>query len=843
MLTLDPAALADPLRLAAVARARLVLPTLPIPLTKMSRHAARLLDAPMGLITLVGQDFEYFAGSYGAPRSLVAGDEASVAYSLCKYVVSADGPVLSADLDAEDDARLRHHPLAVEYGVRAFLGAPLRDTDDRPVGSVTVLDTRPRPWTGSQIAAVVEIAELVGPVPATAPHLDTPLAGVEAAVVFDAVAEAFLTLNPDAVITGWNSAAEELFGWTSEQACGRHVEDLLRPGDGPPAIHTILDRLLQVHATEVDADRHLHGAVRVRHRDGRPIHAQVRLSVIHSPAGAIICAFFTDITGQVTMATEAASAAEAAEMQRAFADALLDSLSEGVAAVDAEGRAVVFNRALRRLCGQPETASTAEAMAGVLPVLHHPDGEPFTARDLVLTAALSGATLRDTQVLVRLPGLPDRHVLTSGQPIQATDGRVIGAVATIRDVTVRRRTEQFRDCELAVARLLNHATSLEEAASELARIVAATLGWPYVSIRRIDPATGVLRRIGHWDEGSDAIRELLTAQLTPTTEAVMRQVWATGEPVWIPDLETSPLFDDPEARERTKLYVHHGLRSAVSVPFHDGTDTVGALTCFADTAETDQMLITGLVTAIGAQVSQFLIGRRAADLALQLAHTRAEFTALVGHDMRTPLTTIATYTQLLLDDPAPRPDSDQQLLRGIDRGTARLRSLVDALLDLAALEAGDQPLQAHDVDLSALLRQAVADVRPTTEAAGITLHAQIDPDVHLDGDDQRLHALADTLLASASSATSGGDLFVALHARNGAAELTLSAPGDAATELVSRFSPANATGTGLGSSADTVPRLGLALVRVITERHGGTFALTGPSTIRLRIPLAAAETP
>jgi len=837
LIATDSPVLADPERVAAVERGRRVLAALPMPLQGIARLAARLLDAPIGLVTLVGAEREHFAGSYGVPASLAANAEVPSAYSVCKYTITTDAPVRCEDMRTETDPHIRDHPLAAEYGVRAFLGIPLRDAEDRPLGSVTVLDTRPRTWTDANLLTLIEVADLIGPVPTTSSPLDPVLAAVEPAEVFDAVAEAFLVLDPDEVITGWNKAAEEMLGYTAAQACGQPVEQFLHAEYPSRPVREAVTALLA--GTAPGNQRQLPGTVLVHHRDGRPLHVQIRLSVLRSAAGAMVCAFLTDVTAQVLAAEAATRAAEAADTQRAFAHALLDSLNEGVVAIDADGRAVVFNRALRSMTGLAEALPPHDAMTACIPMLHHLDGAPARAGDLPIAQALRGHTVRDTEIILARTGLPNRHLATSAQPIVATDGQRIGAVATIRDITARRRTERFRICEQAVSTLLDQPGSLEQIAPAVMRTLAQSLGWPYAELRLVDPAGDTLNVIAHYTAPGYQIETLRPDRLPPGMASIPTAVWTTRQPIWEPDITASPWMTGPEAQARAHAYTQQGLRAILSVPVPDGDEPLGVLTCFADTAEHDQFILTGLLTGIATQIGKFLTDRRAAALATELDRTRADFTALVGHDMRTPLTTIAAYTQLLLDDPTPRPATDQQLLEGIDRNTTQLRDLVDALLDLAALESGDHTLATHQVDLSTLLHAACQRATAAMTTAGLTLDAAIEPLVHVVGDRDRLRALADALLANAIAADGdGGSLHVALEISGGTAHLTVTHNGPGpASDPFGRFSPANTTGTG---HTDATPTLGLALARVITERHGGTLTLTEHTdaiTIAVRLPL------
>ncbi|MBB2948648.1 signal transduction histidine kinase/PAS domain-containing protein [Actinoplanes lutulentus] len=164
MVLLDEAVLGNPIRLEAVERALRTLPGRTTDPDDVATLAARLLDAPLAAVTLVGGDVEHILGMHGLPEPFRSTRRVPMAYSVCKYAVSTDHVVRCGDMAAETDAEFRDHPIVREYGLRAFVTVPIRNEDDRPIGSLTVLDTRPRDWTGEQADTLVTIAgTLLGP--------------------------------------------------------------------------------------------------------------------------------------------------------------------------------------------------------------------------------------------------------------------------------------------------------------------------------------------------------------------------------------------------------------------------------------------------------------------------------------------------------------------------------------------------------------------------------------------------------------------------------------------------------------------------------------------------------
>jgi hypothetical protein len=148
------AVLTEPQRLATARRARRALAAMPMPLDAIATLAARLTGAPMAIGAVLDVAEPHFVGSHGMPQPLAGPVPVPAAYSVCKYIVSADRAVAVPDMSA--DADLREHGLVVEYGARAFAGVPLRDSADRTVGALLVVDTVARVFTEEHVQRLTE---------------------------------------------------------------------------------------------------------------------------------------------------------------------------------------------------------------------------------------------------------------------------------------------------------------------------------------------------------------------------------------------------------------------------------------------------------------------------------------------------------------------------------------------------------------------------------------------------------------------------------------------------------------------------------------------------------------
>lgn len=268
------------------------------------------------------------------------------------------------------------------------------------------------------------------------------------------------------------------------------------------------------------------------------------------------------------------------------------------------------------------------------------------------------------------------------------------------------------------------------------------------------------------------------------------------------------------------------------MPIRSGEHVVGVLTVFtAHTRPRDEHCIA-LMARIAAHVAEFLQRHRADDLARQLAYAKDEYVALVGHELRTPLASIAAYTDLIgdADDTAPLADL-RGLLEVVHRNSTQLRGIVDDLLDLAALDSGHAPLAVGTVDLAALVHHAVEAAAPAADAQQVRLHVTAPEQLSITGVEQRLRQLVDNPVSNAVKySPDGGDVRVSLTADDTGVTLVVTdtgigIPDGERTNVFRRFyRSTRARDRGIPGTG-----LGLALCRIVADLHHGSIVVINPA--------------
>lgn len=209
----DPLAKSE--RLAALARVLPATRTHREAMDRLAGLAATVMDAPIGLITLLSQDTQYLVGLSG--MSLTDGQrEQPVERSYCAETLRS-GDTLLLD-DAAADPEFAEHPAHRELGLVAYAGAPLRE-HGQLIGTVCVLDTRPRRWRHSDRLVLEALAESV--VSETALHRDVDRRRRLLDAFDHAPAAIAVTRGCDHTIDYTNAAYRDVFGPVPHDVPGR----------------------------------------------------------------------------------------------------------------------------------------------------------------------------------------------------------------------------------------------------------------------------------------------------------------------------------------------------------------------------------------------------------------------------------------------------------------------------------------------------------------------------------------------------------------------------------------------------------------------------------------------
>lgn len=438
--------------------------------------------------------------------------------------------------------------------------------------------------------------------------------------ILDAATDAFVSLDGDGTVTAWNAAAERTFGWSRDEALGQHVVDLVIPERQRRARRRAL--ALVAGSGVSPAGRRVE--LTALDRAGREFPIELSLQVSVELGQARCHAFVRDITDRLV--TQAALERERRLLtdERSFLQALLDSLDTGVVACDSTGRLALFNQALLRMLDSSVQPLDAETWFQTYD-LFHPDGRTRLAPDEVpLARAFAGETVHGQEMVIAAPGVAARRFLTNGRHIDTSDGRRLGAVVAMHDITDSHRAEGTRRVQHAVAQALSDAGSATEAATAAIAAVAGELGWPAGDYWQVDDADQqggeqTLTRASFWPPADDASPEAAEPLTLGLGVGLPGEIWAQGTTMWSTDSATQRRGSGTEPEPRLR----------VGLPVRSGQRVLGVLTFVVDGEETPHPDTLTMLEAVCNHIGRYLERRRAEDLTLALAAARRDFHRVV----------------------------------------------------------------------------------------------------------------------------------------------------------------------------------------------------------------------
>jgi PAS domain S-box-containing protein len=708
------------------------------------------------------------------------------------------------------------------------------------------------------------------------------------AAIVESSDDAIVSKDLDGIITFWNRGAEELFGYTADEAVGQSITILIPP-----------DRL----AEEDMVLGHVRRGERVQHfdtvrrrKDGTLVPVSLTVSPIRDAAGLIVGA--SKIARNISYRRQIEE--ELQELHRrlmglatASASILGSPDSDAVAASAIEVARDVFaadgyavwrahpsgSWQIVRSFGISDDFASRILRAQGNSVPFVPFAEPFVCEDVQATpmvADMSDAYRHEGVVSMIVFPLTIRGHRSGTMvfyfrqrtafhqvdiQVGAALANLVAAALTAADLYEEQRHAREaadharqRAAYLAQAgTVLSSSLDYEATLRSVANLSVPTIAdWCAVDILADG---GALQRIAvaHVDPKKVEFARMLQERYPPdpTAPGGVHEVIRTGKAAYMSRIPPALLEAAAQDDEQRQIIRELNFTSYMCVALTVQGKAIGAITFVsAESGRQYSEEDVRFARELAARASLAVENARAYERANEASRLKDEFLATLSHELRTPLNAVLGYARMMRTQTMSGQKA-QRVWDVVERNATALKQIIEDVLDVSRIVAGRLRLNVEPVDLPAILDEAVATVTPAADAKGVRVETVIEPlTTPVSGDADRLQQIVWNLISNAIKFTPrGGKVQLRLSRVNSHVEVTVSDTGrgispDFLPFVFERFRQADASFSrehgGLG--------LGLAIAKQLTELHGGAITASSGgtdkgSTFTVKLPLMIVHQP
>jgi PAS domain S-box-containing protein len=653
---------------------------------------------------------------------------------------------------------------------------------------------------------------------------------VRSAALIEGSPDGIMVVGADGRLVLLNRAAEELTGWRHDELRGKLMVEVLIPDRDRPAVMEDMRTYLESGEAGQFAGRVRLPLLRA---DGTECVVELTPVPITIEGRIHFCAFLRDIG-----ALERAHAALLESQERLR---LLSALAPvGIMQTSLDGTVTFVNQ---RWCDMTGLAA-GDAVGASWSAGFHPEDVDRIEADWRAHAERAGELRTDCRL--RPTGGDLIWVHLAAVPLLAGDGRALGFLAAVTNVSDRKRAEAEREKLLDAERAARR--DLADQTERLNGLVTAAIPGILVENEH-GQITQVNKSFCKMFGIAGGPSDLIGTMATRTAIRIMHAFADPGE--FLRRAAELAAGRRPVAEQDIVAADGRTIECDFAPVFVDG-DYRGIMWGVADVThrqalkeEREHLLEAQHAAREAAEQAQLKLAEQNARLQA-LDEAKTQFLATMSHELRTPLTSIVSFTELILDDDQHEltPDTVSSL-SVIQRNAERLLRLVGDLLLLSRLEAGAIPLDLAPVSVPDLIAEAIRSVSVTAADQGVKVQVSAADGPPIEADQLRLQQVLDNLLSNAIK-FSGQDGRVRVEAthdgqrwRVDVTDDGIGIPADELDQLFGRFARAsNARTAGLPGTG-----LGLSVVKGITELHGGHVELRSivghGTTISVYLPIPA----
>lgn len=456
------------------------------------------------------------------------------------------------------------------------------------------------------------------------------------------------------------------------------------------------------------------------------------------------------------------AATQRAIESQALLDAILNNTTDAIFVKDTEGRYLAINRD-----GAASLNRTPEEIVGRTNFDVLSPDVATQLREYELEPLRTGQTTRRENTVVADGHV--RHYITVRGVWRNAAGEVGGIVGVSTNITERRQRELETELLAGAGRVLTESMDYRTSLVQVAHLVAPALAdWCSAVVRNAD---GVLETLAVAHADPDRVRQVVEAAagqvLHPDSPFGTPKVIRTGESQLYPDISDDMLAAIAADENYLALLRSFKLRCAIIVPIAAHGRIFGALTVL--TAESGRLYTERdlpIMEELGRRVALAIENWELFQAATVANRAKSEFLASISHELRTPLNAIIGYAELLgegITGPVT-PGQQEQLLR-VRASAGHLLGLIEEVLSFSRMEAGQERVALQDLNVAALLDDAIAIVRPMAHAKKLPIVVEVpDNSLQVHSDALKLRQILVNLLTNAVKFTDEGAVTVSVRA-------------------------------------------------------------------------------
>jgi PAS domain S-box-containing protein len=667
----------------------------------IAQLAAYICDTPIALISLVDEHRQWVKSRIGVDANEIPRD-----LSFCSYTI--EGHEVFEVEDARLDQRFSGNPLVQgDPHIRFYAGTPLASPDGFNLGTVCVIDRRPRQLSEGQRDALVRLSRQVMRLfeERLQAHRYAEQAAMQQALL-NSAASAMLVTSAEGCVSGVNPTAERLFGYTEQMLIGQPLTSVLFPADALARRASILGNELGepvepgfavLTAPLLEGRREMR-EWRLLHRSGDSVPVLLNVSAIHDEHELL--------RGYIVSAYDLAHQEHLQLRLQQIAAQVPGLLFQFCWRPDGTSSFPYLSEGVEDIYG----LSAAEMAPSIGPIYTrvHPDD-----REHVLASIRHAATALTPWHFEHRIDHPRKGLIwveARATPMRQADGSVLWH-GLVTDITERKAEQLELDKQQEINRRLLEALSEAvvacDAEGNLTLFNNTARLWHGLDAQQLPPdqwpviyhlfqADGVTPMLLEDVPLMRALRgeHIRNAEMTIVVHGTTRHVLANADP----------------------MYASSGQQSGAVVVLHDITERK------------------------------------------QIEILQRDFVSTVSHELRTPLTSITASLGLICGQVMGEvPEHLQELLDIAQQNSQRLSALIDDLLDIDKLYAGKMRFELHRQPLQPLLEQALRSNQGYADSYTVSIELGACPAVLINVDTMRLEQVLSNLLSNASKFSPAGE--------------------------------------------------------------------------------------